>query len=344
MDGNSPGASARFQDIKAAKERISGAAANDYLEGVSHLAYSPDGRHLYVTSGPDHAITLFGGVLSTRTITSGHRALEHLFYPQDILINHSGGTVYVADTERKSVIVFHRSSDTGDLTFLQEVKFEATFRKMALTPDSRHLYVMTYKSMNGYHAGALTLYACDKDSGELTFQHTVKDEVYSDGVVHPEYRGLLSSMSMCISNDGRNLYVGEEDARVRVWERDVATGRLTYWNVVHLGDSDTPRKSVACFATDKDNRYLWAITRNDPAVILLKRFNSRGMLMVERDWPRSKELPGIAAAYDAITSSDGRQLYLTTYWAALTALDIIRPEDFANEAGEGKESSIGSNR
>jgi 6-phosphogluconolactonase (cycloisomerase 2 family) len=127
------------------------------------------------------------------------------------------------------VVVFSRNPDTGALTHMETLKRTAAdldgAHAVTVSPDGQHVYV------TADNTDRLLTFARDSGTGALTHVTTLNDN--TDGV-----DGLENAVSAAFSPDGRYIYVaGLDDDSVSVFNRDSATGILTFVEVVRNTDN-----------------------------------------------------------------------------------------------------------
>ena len=88
------------------------------LNGAGKAAFSPDGKHLYVTGYNAHAVSVWDVTDTTlahnQTIT-GHRGLNT---PTDVVVSPGGSHVYVSSMCDHEVAILTRDGTTGQLTWV----------------------------------------------------------------------------------------------------------------------------------------------------------------------------------------------------------------------------------
>jgi len=147
-------------------------------------------------------------------------------------ISGDGRHVYlVGDTSVGALAVFDRNTLSGELSvkqLIENLELQpapegdltidglAGARTVVVSDDDLYVYVL------GYDDDAIAVFERDTVSGELTFVQVVRDNIGS-------VDGLGGPIAMAISDDGEQLYaVGQLDNAVAVFDRDPATGLLTY--------------------------------------------------------------------------------------------------------------------
>ena len=216
-------------------QQLSGVEYN----GLRALALSPDGRHLYGALRDANGIAILERDLGTGLLTplpfvsngdvhpggtvaglSGAAAIE---------VSDDGRFVYTCGLLDNAVSVFSRDSPTGALSFLQVVVdgvdgvdgLGSTF-SMTLSDDDRQLYAA------GTGDDAVAVFTRDSATGLLSFAQVIFDTAPVDG--------LNRARSVSVSPDGQHVYVaGESDHALAIFERDPATGLLSFLEAVQQG-------------------------------------------------------------------------------------------------------------
>jgi 6-phosphogluconolactonase (cycloisomerase 2 family) len=180
-------------------------------------------------------------------------------------------------------------------------------RAMAMSADGKHLYAASEPG------ASLAFFTRNILSGALAYVERYRDN--SSGV-----DGLDGARSVVITPDGKNVYVtGANDRAIAVFARNASSGRLTFIQMLDLGNFNAPDAIFASVSPDGEELYvstsnaiapdggvapsaIWQI-RIDPADGTL---TSQGDIY--QDDGAADDLGGeIATAL----SSDGRHLYAT---------------------------------
>jgi 6-phosphogluconolactonase len=136
--------------------------------GPWHVAFSSDGKFMYVLGELDSTVTVFANDANEtwRSIQkisalppgfSGHNGAA------EIVMHPSGKFLYTSNRGDDSVIAFAIDRTTGKLTFVQRVPSGGnTPRNFALDPDGEHLLAANQDS------GNIVEFSIDQSTGKLT--------------------------------------------------------------------------------------------------------------------------------------------------------------------------------
>ena len=202
------------------------------LQGAQFVAVSPDGAHVYVAARFDNAVTVFDRDAGTGALTlveaerDGVGGVDGLAGARTVSVSPDGAHVYVAARDDDAVAIFARDGGSGALTFVAAERdglldVPGVAESIAFAPSGLHAYVASSLRTFETIGGALTVYARNATSGQLTLV-----EVQEQGVEGVD--GLLGNRSTTlVTPDGTFVYVtGDEGTATFV--RDAATGRLTF--------------------------------------------------------------------------------------------------------------------
>ena len=149
--------------------------------GVSGLAISPDGTHLYATDGASDTVSVIDAAVGavTATIPVGPD-------PMGVAVSPDGHTVYVAeDSDPGTLTVI----DTGTAAITERIPVGGNPAAVAVTPDGRSAYVTSDASN--------TVSVIDTDTGVVTASVPVGQ--YPGAGQYPQ--------AVTIAPDGRHAYV-----------------------------------------------------------------------------------------------------------------------------------------
>lgn len=190
------------------------------LDGPLGVAVSPDGAHVYVTSGNDDSVSIFSRNLSTGSLSFVERVLNgwagvaNLDRPDSVTVSPDGANVYVSGNNSSSVVVFSRNAaNNGKLTYRQSIVDGQggvlglySDCCVALSPDGGRVYTC------GYAGDALGVFTRDAaDNGQLTYVEALQNNV--EGI-----SGLNGVRGAVVSPDGRHVYaVGLDGSTLAVF-------------------------------------------------------------------------------------------------------------------------------
>ena len=277
------------------------------LESVGNVVISPDGRHLYATSGRNGAV-----VVLARDGTGGLSFVQvHSELPAPglcgagaLAVTSDGRHVYVAATCAHRVRVFARDPATGKVSPVGSIDHQAgrldglgDLFTLVVSPDGATLY-----TLDGA-ATALGVFKRDTGTGELAYVEG-HDLLPLGGAAFP-------AGTMAVSPDGRNIYVPidkGEDPVLLVFSRDVSTGALL--PVETQRDGTNEFTSIANFrsaAASADGRYVYTGFISDPESVIpvFRRDDESGKLTPIQAQPS----PTPISARSLAVSPDGSFLY-----------------------------------
>src|SRR6184192_4039679 len=199
------------------------------LKGAHAVVLSPDGAHVYVASSVADAVVVFSrdaasGALSfVETKRDNKGKVNGLNGAESVAVSPDGLHVYVAGRNDNAIAVFERDVASGMLTFVEEqrsgtggVEGLLGAKSVAVSPDGAHVYAA------GALDDAVAVFGRDAATGRLTFVEAQHDG--AGGV-----NGLNGANAVAIRPDGTYAYVtGSVDGALAVFQRDAATGALTF--------------------------------------------------------------------------------------------------------------------
>ncbi len=225
------------------------------LGGPASLAFSPDGRFVYVAARGDAAVSTF--------VRNGNGSLSF----QGCLTGGISG--FVVGLESVCTQVAPGNSHGSGLRGVNRI---------VLSPDGTSLYASSPKT------SSVTEFRRDPASGELVYSGCISGESRGLGPGNPcraiptaQEAGFDSGMwlieRMAISRDGRSLYgAARGDDAIAAFNRDPATGALTFLGAVPGLDEPTD------LALAPGGRSLYVTARRDSAIVRLARDPGGGAL------------------------------------------------------------------
>lgn len=288
----------------------------DGISGASAIAFSPDGRHIYVSGYYGDTLAVFNrdSVAGELTFVESHTddaaGVDGLGGAYGVTMSPGGEHLYVAGEFDDAVALFARDNATGRLTFVEAV-FDgvggidgiAGAIDMAISLDGSHLYVA------GWFDDSLVTFSRDSATGVLTFVQMQQDD--TAGV-----DALYGARSVVVSADGDHLYVsGEYDNAVGVFSRDGASGQLSFIEAQRDRYSSADGLyGVVDVTLSPDGKHLYAAGYDDDSVAVFTRNNNTGHLtFVEALRDGVSGVDGLSRAYAVTISPDGAHLYAVGY-------------------------------
>ena len=218
------------------------------LVGASSVAVSPNSRHVYVASSVSNAIAVFSRNATTGELTQlsgiagcvsedgtggGCADGNGLIGASSVAVSPDSRHVYVASSASNAIAVFSRNATTGELTQLSGIagcvsddgtggscadgNGLAGASSVAVTPDSRHVYVASNVS------DAVAVFSRNATTGELTQLSGIAGCVSDDGTGGgcTDGKGLDGAFAVVVSPGGKHIYIGSSDINaVTVFQRD----------------------------------------------------------------------------------------------------------------------------
>ena len=277
------------------------------LLGASRMGMDPGGNTLYVPSNEDDSLTVIalaapnGPMAVVQQWIDGEGALvDGLDRPKDLAVSTDGRFVYSTSFWDDSLSVQQVSPDGRSLDQVQllDVSGPEAFGSlgwMALSPDSRHLYLRR----NG-----ISLYSRDESSGFLSFE-----EVTGETGFHH---------SIGISPLGDRVYVGARESSgpgLRSYARDASTGTLT--QVDTFVEYDRGNSSPGIFdpidqvLVSPDGRHIYVINRRHLLVVFARPEEGERLDFVQEiPFNAVPRVFGISTPASFAFDSSGQHLYV----------------------------------
>jgi 6-phosphogluconolactonase (cycloisomerase 2 family) len=246
---------------------VDGVGGADGLGQASHVAISPDGKHVY-TAALEHAIAVFardqlsGELTFVEVLFDGVAGVDGLEGANTVAVSPDGLHVYAAALFDEALSVFSRDPESGELTFV-EALFEGVggveglsgLSSLALTADGRHLYTAAAGLPD-----AVGVFSRDAKTGEL---EKVEVQVHGSGGVF----GLEHPTSVTVATDGGHVFAGGINSVV-VFARDPDTGALTFVEAQFQGDPPNQGlDGTSALTTVPGDRHLYAASTVDDALV-----------------------------------------------------------------------------
>ncbi|MBE9562205.1 MAG: DUF11 domain-containing protein, partial [Proteobacteria bacterium] len=198
--------------------------------------------------------------------------------PMDLIITDNGEYIYVANFSSNSIVVFSRNN--AELTYVQSVVNGVTINdvtitglgnasSLSLSPDEKFLYVASFQD------NAVTVFQREPNNGTLSFVHSYTNNLESE----PMIDGLAGALAVLALDD--YVYVaGAIDDALTIFQRDTATGLLTYQEAIRFTDSQRLDGINSLSVTD-DESYLFTTSANGNKLSVFAR--EKGKLNLKND-------------------------------------------------------------
>lgn len=276
------------------------------LTGVSDIAVSPDGAHVYAASYAASAVSVFqrdriSGELSFVGRNTGISAAFNVDITPD------GRHVYAA-SPGGLVYAFARDADTGLLTetgsFGTGGGGTGGFVSLSVSPDGAYIYAV------GGSPSGLVVLARDSGTGALEVIQDLKDNVDGNALGQLYGPQISPINNIATSSDSRFVYVtSTADNAVIVFARDATTGLLNTQQI--LANSEVPGlQATSSLLLSPDDRFLHVSGQGAHSLVVLSRDATTGLLAhVETITDGSAGVNAIAGVRSLANSPDGRYLY-----------------------------------
>jgi 6-phosphogluconolactonase len=136
--------------------------------GPRHLAFAPDGRHVYVINEMEATVVAFdydakrGALKETQTISALPDDFKGQKWAAEIEVHPSGKFLYASNRNHNSIAVFAIDKRTGKLTLVQHEPTQGkTPRHFTIDPTGRFLLVANQDSDN------IVVFSIDTATGRL---------------------------------------------------------------------------------------------------------------------------------------------------------------------------------
>ncbi len=301
------------------------------LFGVSGLAVSPDGSHLYATGQFDDALAIFerdgvsGALSHVGTLHDGDvqvpLTIDGLDAAEAVVVSPDSAHVYAVGFNDAAVAVFARDAGTGLLTFVETQKDVSLgggadnllgASSLVLSPDGSHLYVASFTD------DAVAIFSRDTNPisptyGRLTYAGAVRDgDVQGPLTVN----GLDGAQWVRLSPNGAHLYVASAvDKAIAVFARHAVTGALTFVEAKIDGQGNVNGlDGASSLALSVDGNHLYATGATENAVAVFGRNDATGALTFQSMHVDGVDgVDGLAGASSVAVSYDGRYVYVAGF-------------------------------
>lgn len=187
-------------------------------------------------------------------------------------------------------------------------------RFAAMSPNGAHLYVAAELD------SAISLFERNRKTGELTYVESVFDGI--DGV-----DGLNGATVIAISPNGRHVYVGGAfESAVAIFERNNATGRLTYVDAIFNGAGGVDGIMAPVWVTvSPEGKNVYVSGFFQDSIAIFDRDNTTGLLTFLGTVTDGVDgVQGMDRPFGHQVSPDGTNLYVAGLGGTLVTFDRDR--------------------
>ncbi len=230
------------------EKQSSGVFGVEGLEGVSDLAISADGSHLYASGPLTGSLTVFeidqnsgvniGRLTYKQKLQNAVAGVNGLAAISDVVVSEDGKHVYVTSNSENSVSVFLRNPNANSQGY-GELSYQQTYQQgdpgigglvgpaeMVMSTQSGGDYVYVL----GAADASLVVFSRDAGTGELSFV-----EFKQNGTSQVE--GLSNATHLVLSADESSLFVaGQFENTLVRFDRDSLDGTLQFAQALEQGD------------------------------------------------------------------------------------------------------------
>jgi 6-phosphogluconolactonase (cycloisomerase 2 family) len=289
-----------------------GVSGVDDLRSPTDVAVSPDGRHVYVTSDLDDALTVFRRTSSGRlsfvgSYVSGVNGVWGIGGASAVSLNHDGSLVFVTGGLEDSLAVFSRNPSSNQLV-LADVESShdgasglVGASDVSVSPDGRHVYATSDID------NAIAIFAKDPTQDAVAFVDWLHNG--SNGV-----SGLNGASAIAIDHSGSHVFVtGRLSNALAVFARDIDSGLLQQENIYTNSQAAVSGLGGASdVALDRSSELVCVTGSTDHSVAVFRRAaDSADLEWIEVVENGQTGVAGLAGASSLVASPDGRFLYVT---------------------------------
>lgn len=246
----------------------------DGLAGVTRLALSGDGKHVYAPGPDNDAVAVFArnettGALTQAQVVTDFTGLDEV---RRMVFSADGTRVYVVNLQQEALAVFARDPDTGVFTFVDSRLYGAgnpglkQVNSLALSADEAFAYT------GGRDDASISVWTRHPVTGALTYQrsYTGADFFVMGSIIR----------DVATSSDNGFLYVADTVKNaLRVFQRNTGTGALSLMESHTQGAGGVDGlNNVASLLISPDQKSLYAVSDVDPKIAAFARNTATGAL------------------------------------------------------------------
>jgi len=300
------------------------------IEGVTSIALSTDGGHLYASGPLTNSIAVFevnqnpgvdlGKLTFKQHLQNGVSGVTGLTSVSDIIVSGDDKHVYVSSDSGSSVSVFLRNPNSSSVSYGELSYLTSYFNGLNDIAGLGGAKDLELSGSNGgdylYVLGAaeqsVAVFSRDDESGELIFV-----EFKQNGTSN--VTGLNNAHSLKLSEDEMSLYVaGFGESKLVVFDRSDLDGTITYVNAITDGDPLTQAgqfvdglNGVNGVFIPQDDNHVYVTAANDNSLTVFDRDVSATAALGELSYLQTLKdgeggvSPGSEVTYTIIASNFG---------------------------------------
>ncbi|MEM8527332.1 MAG: beta-propeller fold lactonase family protein [Bacteroidota bacterium] len=289
------------------------------------LVTSPDDRFLYNACIDDNSVVVFERDLTTGQLAfveslfangsdQAGNSISGLFGAINLSVSEDGKHLYVVGLG-DNITVFSRNISTGILTFVEALggAFVPNFDEpvnIGISPDGKSVYVAS----RGSNTGSITVFSRNAMTGKLTFVESLIDN--STDQAGNSINKIRKPYGVQVSADNKFVYVASSfEASISLFSRDLATGVLTFVDVVSQSGTDQAGNPIgnALFGSNNlglspDGAFLYVTAFSNDGIAVFSRNQTTGILT----FLQSLENNTLDASGNMVSTLDGPQVLYAT--------------------------------
>jgi len=297
----------------------SGNGGNDMTYPLD-MVLSPDGKHAYVTSFGDHAVTAFlvspvsGELVYINSVVDGEEGVEGINGANAIAISPDGK--YVFASGENTLVIFQRASSTGQLSYLTKytdgVEADELSGIEAIGVSKTGNYLYTLSAFDD----AITLFEMNQLTGNLTEQSVIKNGI--DNV-----SGLAYPTCVAFANDFSEMYITSLGGNGLLhFNVDNSTGAIAFNSVISSSNTTSLSgiEGTSSLAISSDDQHVYVAGEIDDALAIFERDQITGMLNYLGMIEDGSSNDGLNGVKHLTVSPDGNHVYAAGFWDASIAI------------------------
>ncbi len=277
------------------------------FSGAQSMVFSRQGDHLYVLGQRRLAVLIrepdTGNVTTLEVHHDDENEVDGLDWSRRVVLTADERHVIVV-SEEEGLAVFARHATTGSLTFVaaylvSEFPSLEGSDDVKVSPDGRHVYVMSGNGTCCSQPQTLTAFSRDAATGTLGLL-----AVYADGA--DGIQGITGAGTLALSHDGQLLIVLSFESMV-TFRRDVESGSLRFIEAQPIEPTGSSDHAQMVFTAD--DRHLYIAHYQLAGAVLFYDVTQGVPSLRSSYFQGMSDIDGLQRADSVILSPDERHLY-----------------------------------